>query len=133
MSRPSDTSPEAQRVLTEAYRALTPGARLRLLGQEFRLARSLHESGFLPRNPRASRREARDSWGAMLLGPDLWNRIEREAGVENETEPLAVLREVAGAFEAMGIGYAVGGSWASSLYGEARMTRDADVSVEPFP
>jgi hypothetical protein len=53
--------------------------------------------------------------------------------MEQDIEPLAVLRQVLAAFEALGVAYAVGGSWASSLYGEARMTRDADVSAEPFP
>ena len=53
--------------------------------------------------------------------------------MDQDAQRLGVLRDVVGAFEGLGIAYAVGGSWASSLYGEPRLTLDADVSVEPFP
>jgi hypothetical protein len=33
----------------------------------------------------------------------------------------------------LGIGFALGGSWASSLHGIPRDTRDADITAEPFP
>jgi hypothetical protein len=69
----------------------------------------------------------------MLLGPTLSDSIKRGALLDQELDPLDVLREVVGAFEALGVAYAVGGSWASSVYGEPRLTRDADISVDPFP
>jgi hypothetical protein len=133
MKPASDTSPEARRVLTEAYRAMPPARKLRLIGQEFLLARRLHETGLRRERPHASRSEVSESWNAMILGPELWKTIRRDIPMGQDIEPLAVLVEVVAAFEALGIAYAVGGSWASSLYGEARMTRDADVAVEPFP
>lgn len=129
----SDTAPEAQRVLSAAYRAMTPARKLRLLEQEFRLARSLHEAGLRRINPGAGRAEVRESWNAMMLGLDLWNAIKQDVPMDRDAEPLDVLRAVVAAFERLGIGYAVGGSLASSLYGEARYTRDADIAVEPFP
>jgi hypothetical protein len=49
-----------------------------------------------------------------------------------DIEPIEVIRTVVRAFEALGVPYAVGGSWASSIYGEPRFTRDADISVAPF-
>jgi hypothetical protein len=48
-------------------------------------------------------------------------------------ETLDVLREVVGVLDRIGIQYALGGSIASAYYGESRSTRDADLSVEPFP
>jgi hypothetical protein len=45
----------------------------------------------------------------------------------NEGEFLTALRFVVSAFESLGIEYALGGSFASSLYGEARATRDVDL------
>jgi hypothetical protein len=45
----------------------------------------------------------------------------------NEAEFFTALRCVIAAFEALGIEYALGGSFASSLYGEARATRDVDL------
>lgn len=133
MKRLSDTSPEAQRVLTRVYRAMPPEQKLRLQAADYRLARTLHEAGVLHRNPRASRAEIRDSWNAMALGEALWNSIKRGVPMEAEIDNFVVLREVLFVLEKLHIVYAVGGSWASSVYGIPRMTRDADVSVEPFP
>jgi hypothetical protein len=46
---------------------------------------------------------------------------------------LSELREALTAFSRLEIPYALGGSMASSVYGIARYTQDADVTVEPFP
>ncbi len=45
----------------------------------------------------------------------------------NEAEFIAALRQVIAAFESLGIEHALGGSFASSVHGEARATRDADL------
>ena len=50
----------------------------------------------------------------------------------NEPQELLVLAEFAADLDELGIAYAIGGSVASSIYGQVRFTRDADVSVEPF-
>jgi hypothetical protein len=47
--------------------------------------------------------------------------------IPTEGEFLAALRKVVAALDALGIEYALGGSFASSLYGEARATRDVDL------
>lgn len=50
--------------------------------------------------------------------------------------PSDEIREVAAVAQALaglGIQYALGGSMASSLLGVPRQTRDADLTVEPFP
>ena len=47
--------------------------------------------------------------------------------IPNQAEFLEALRLVTAAFDKLGIQYAVGGSYASSLYGEARATRDVDL------
>ena len=132
MSWLSDTSPEARRVLTEAYRAMSPAQKLRLLGREHRLARKLHMAGVRSRNPSATPSDVLYSWNAMVLGADLWTEIAKETVVDQDIEPIEVILQVARAFDSMILAYAIGGSWASSLYGEARFTRDADISVEPF-
>ena len=46
---------------------------------------------------------------------------------EAETEFLAAVSRVVGTFEALGVDYLVGGSVASSVYGEPRQTLDADL------
>jgi hypothetical protein len=54
-------------------------------------------------------------------------------GVAPNDESVKALREVLAALDRLGIAYALGGSWASSLLGKMRFTHDADVAVEPFP
>ncbi len=46
---------------------------------------------------------------------------------------VPVIQDVAAALRRLGVGFALGGSWASSLQGESRNTRDADITAEPFP
>lgn len=50
-----------------------------------------------------------------------------------ESEPVAVLLRVIDALDAHAIPYAIGGSVASSVHGEARATEDADVQVDLTP
>lgn len=53
------------------------------------------------------------------------------ANMQNH-EDIAVVRQFTEIIERLGIAYAVGGSMASSVYGEVRFTQDADITVEPF-
>lgn len=53
--------------------------------------------------------------------------------MEGNGQNLGVLAEVLAALDRLSIAYALGGSMASSLHGVARYTRDADLTVEPFP
>src|SRR2546428_494811 len=52
---------------------------------------------------------------------------------EGETELLAAVRQVVEAFEALGVDYLVGGSFASSVFGEPRQTVDADLVAHLLP
>jgi hypothetical protein len=53
--------------------------------------------------------------------------------MDQQDENLQILREVTAALTAVGICYALSGSMASSLHGTPRFTKDADITVEPFP
>jgi hypothetical protein len=132
MTRLTDTAPEAERVLIDAYRSMPVRRKWLLLGESFATARLLHAAGVRLRNSAATRREIHESWLRTAIDlPPLHPCLEPNMDV-----PLAnlqVLREVAAAFTGLGIAYALGGSMASSIYGIARFTRDADLTVEPFP
>ncbi|MGA2747827.1 MAG: hypothetical protein ABSG59_03545 [Verrucomicrobiota bacterium] len=52
---------------------------------------------------------------------------------EGETELLAAVGRVAGFFDALGVEYLVGGSMASSVFGEPRQTLDADLLARLLP
>lgn len=50
----------------------------------------------------------------------------------NNPEELVILRSFIDILEQLNIAYAIGGSMASSIYGQVRFTQDADLTVEPF-
>ena len=50
----------------------------------------------------------------------------------NESKGLTVLENFVNTLEQFGIAYAIGGSIASSIYGNVRFTQDTDITVEAF-
>lgn len=128
----TDTSPEADRVWVECHRRMTPERKWRNLDQEFRLARALHAAGVRARRPGVTAAEIQSDWIGMVLGWPCPAAITGEPMEPSDQEFGPVLRHVLGTLDGLGIGYALGGSLASSLHGISRMTQDADVTVEPF-
>jgi hypothetical protein len=92
----------------------------------------LHDSGFRSRNPSAGLAEIQRSWNVARLGHGPWE-LRENFPIDRPIDNLDVVREVTAAFDRLGIVYALGGSWASSFHGEPRSTRDAHITVEPFP
>jgi hypothetical protein len=127
----SDTSPEAKRVLVEVYRQMPPARKWELMGEAFHTGKILHAAGYRRDHPNASTEELHSAWLAAAVKQN-WSRPVGGQTVNSTDENLQVLREVIGALTKLNIPYALGGSWASSLLGEPRFTRDADISVEPF-
>jgi len=132
MNRLTDTSPEAERVLIDVYRRMPFERKWRLLGDLLRTARILHAAGMRHRNPAVTDEEIHAAWLAQTLGapPPL---PPGGRAMNLSADDLRTLQEVAAAFTRAGIPYALGGSLASSIHGVSRYTRDADLSVEPFP
>jgi hypothetical protein len=134
MSAPSDTSPEAHRVLSEVYRRLHPSRKWEILHDVIRLGRDLHAAGVTDRNPDASWAEIRDDWVARNYGPiPESSRASKGSTMSGPTELQLVLDHVVEILDRLAIVYALGGSFASSVYGISRSTIDADICVEPFP
>jgi hypothetical protein len=130
MKRLSDTSPEAERVLMDVFRRMPPGQKWLQLGKTYRDGRALHAAGFRYRHPSATRRQIHEDWMRVHLGFTLLDKI-REPAVDIQC--LRDLRAVTDVFVRLQVPYAVGGSVASSVFGIDRYTRDADITVEPFP
>src|SRR4051794_6901392 len=112
----SDTSPEANRVLTEVYRRMSLGQKWLRLGEMYQEARALHAAGVRLRNPSATRRDIHEAWMRVNLGFARPDQI-REPAMSQNLPNLRGLREVTSAFLSLGIPYALGGSLASSLHG----------------
>jgi hypothetical protein len=111
---------------------MSPGQKALLLDQMYRDSRALHAAGVLLREPGATPRDVLADWIARNLGIALSVPL-REPVMAQPLSYLPELRAVLERFDQLGLPYALGGSMASTLYGEARSTRDADVTVEPFP
>ena len=127
----SDTHPEAELVLREAYHKMSLATKLRQIGELYRTARDLHAAGVRYRNPLATEEMIQEEWRIVSLGEELARKVRRR-GVEGDQENVAVVQEVASVLDRFDIPYAVGGSWASSLFGKPRLTHDVDMIVEPF-
>ena len=127
-----DTSPDARRILADVYRRMSPARKLSLQAADYRAERELHGAGCRSRTPDATPDDIRRSWNLLRLGQGPW-LDERGSSMDQPIDNLEVVREVTSTFDRLGIPYALGGSWASSYYGEPRSTRDADITVEPFP
>ncbi|MFO0950790.1 MAG: hypothetical protein U0835_06465 [Isosphaeraceae bacterium] len=68
MGRLSELSPEARAVLTEAVPPSSPARKLKILEDEFRLARRLFPEGERRRNPASSPPALANAWRTSLLG-----------------------------------------------------------------
>ena len=127
----SDTTPEADRVLTGTYRRLTPAQKWRMLGQLYQDARALHAAGLRLVNPNVTPREITEDWIRRHFDV----RVPSAVRPPTWAYPMPNLKdfaEVARVLDQLGMGYALGGSMACSVYGFSRQTNDADVSVQPF-
>jgi hypothetical protein len=130
--RISDTAPEIERLMYEAYRRMTPARKWQNLRDDYRMARALHAAGMRHRNPAVTLADIQADWIASLLGRPCPVPLPESLMEPVNQEYQPVLRFTLRALDRLGIAYAIGGSVASSLHGSSRMTRDADLTVEPF-
>jgi hypothetical protein len=126
----TDTSPEAEQVVREAYRRMPFAQRWRQMGAVYHTARVLHAAGFRARHPGATDEQVQEDWWRAALGSVA--PPSRRPTVPETDDNLRVIQEVTAALSRLDIPYALGGSWASSLHGTFRFTHDADLTVEPF-
>jgi hypothetical protein len=71
---PSDTSPEAWRIMLEGIRRMTPEERIGQMSELSRMVLSLAESGMRQRYPHADEREIFLRMARLTLGPELFRR-----------------------------------------------------------
>ena len=133
-----DTSRDAEAVQIELLRRASPQQKIEMLRGMHRLAAALTEQGLRRRHPSATRAELDRLRAEIWLGRDLAGRayagtpapLAPETPRGDSMDPLAIASLVARALEDLGVPYFVGGSLASTLHGEPRFTRDADLVAE---
>jgi hypothetical protein len=129
----SDTAPEVERLMYEAYRRMSPARKVQLVTEAYTVARQLHAAGHRLRNPGATNADANRAWALMTLGPGPWLDRMRFDAMLPPAEHVRAVKFVVRVLDDLSIRYAIGGSLASSVHGVSRHTQDADISVEPFP
>ena len=130
-----DTSRTAEEVQLELVRRASPQQKWDMLQGMIRSALALTEQGLQHRHPSAARAELDRLRAELWLGRDLAARAYVTATAPPQEsgdlmDPLAIASLVARALEDLGVPYFVGGSLASTLHGEPRFTRDADLVAD---
>jgi hypothetical protein len=129
----SDTAPDVERLMYEAYRRMPPARKWQLVSDAYTVARQLHAAGHRLRQPGATQAELNRAWALMALGPGPWIDRMEFATMPPPAEHVRAIKFVVAVLDDLNIRYAIGGSLASSTHGAARYTQDADIAVEPFP
>ncbi|MDB5310967.1 MAG: hypothetical protein JWO38_5169 [Gemmataceae bacterium] len=129
----SDTAPEVERLMFEAYRRMTPARKWKLVTDAYTLARQMHAAGHRLRNPAGSDEDVNREWVLMTVGPGPWIDRMEFAAMSPPAEHVRPIMYVVSVLDDLNICYAIGGSFASSTHGQPRHTQDADFAVEPFP
>src|SRR5947209_10198195 len=130
-----DTSRDAEEVQIGILRHVSPQQKVDMLRGLHRTALSLTRQGLRRRHPEATAAELERLRAGLWLGRDLASRAYEGAPEPHPChgglmDPLAVASLVARALDDLGVPYFVGGSLASTLHGEPRLTRDADLVAE---
>ncbi len=75
--RPSDTSPEAQRIMDDHYRQMTPAEKLAMLKESWATARTMALAGLRLEFPNETQEELDARWAERRLGKKLY-RLARD-------------------------------------------------------
>src|SRR5437764_7130939 len=104
MPRLSDTSPEADRIWTATYRAMSPAGKWAILGESFHTGKLLHAAGCRHRRPEATAADVHQEWLALQYGYRGGTR--GEPLMDPAAQNLQVVREVLAVLDGLGIAYA---------------------------
>ena len=129
----TDTSAAAEHAQLRLLRAATIGRRARLALSLTRTTLALARRALRRARPGASERDLRLAFVELHYGSALAGRLRhQEAAMTTPatSDMLLALTPVVEEFERLGVPYYIGGSLASSAYGVARATLDADLVAD---
>src|SRR5437879_459556 len=106
----TDTSPDVERRMYAAYRAMSPHRKWKNLFDDWQMARSLHAAGMRLRHRGVNIASIQANWIQLLLGEPCPVPISESLMEPIDQEVQPVLRFAIHTLERLGIAYAVGGS-----------------------
>lgn len=127
-----DTTPEAESLLFELLAKKSPAEKVEMVGQMSATMRTLAVSGLRDRYPAACETELKVNLAQLLYGDDIAERIGerlKNSHAMNDA-PIEITFKVIDALDKLGIRYLIGGSLASSIFGEPRATRGTDLLAD---
>lgn len=130
--RAHDTHEDAYRLQLSLYRAMTPERKGEIAAQMSVEVRRIARDGIRHRHPEYSDTEASRALIAALFGHDIpgpsWPHWET-CPVNTDVAPF--LSRLVAALEQAGVSHMLAGSFASSVHGAPRATRDIDIVIDP--
>ena len=75
MRRPTDTSPEVQRILDAHALSMSPAEKLAAVDDAWRTARALALAGLRIDHPDATEEELEELWAERRLGSELYRKV----------------------------------------------------------
>lgn len=125
-----DTGADAEHFLIRALRQLTPLARAGRVAGLSRGVRQLCVAGIQDQQPGLDITAFRHQYGLRCLGENWLEPLATSRNTWTVGDPIVFALKVAAIFEALRIPYFIGGSVASSIFGEPRSTMDLDVVLD---
>ncbi len=133
-----DTSPEVEAQLIGLWRQHTPAKKLKSLTGLGQLAKNLIFSGLRSQNPQASERELYHQFHIRRIGREPADKIFARGKSMSQrlegkmTEPQIIASAIQ-QLDHLKIPYFISGGIASIIYGDPRLTNDADLVIRIFP
>lgn len=127
----SDTHPEIDRFLMQAFRQMPTWKKAHLINEATKGIQQWAVAGIRHQHPNATPTEIRFYLAIRWLGKEIANQLYRDNESKIlDAESVRLALRVAEILEALAIPYLIGGSIASSILGEPRATLDVDVVAD---
>jgi hypothetical protein len=127
---PRDTHPEAHLLQLRLYRAMSLERKGDITAQLSNAIRSVACSGIRLRHPEYSDAEACRALMALLFGETACYPTQKGSG-QMVFDPTPFLARLVNALNQAGVPFMLAGSFASSMHGVPRTTRDLDFVIDP--
>ncbi|MDF5721838.1 MAG: hypothetical protein PUP91_15425 [Rhizonema sp. PD37] len=127
----SDTNPEIDRFLMQAFRRMPTWKKAHLTNEATKGIQQWAIIGIRNQNPNATPEEIWFQLAVRCLSKELVNRVDKINRQKKimDAESIRLVLRVAEILETLAVDYLIGGSVASSILGEPRATLDIDIVV----